>query len=124
MTDIVLNNVPATAEGKAFIRQLRKYLPPEYVIRSRGCLKDRKAAANGDVRRHQLLRQGVPVYLADRLRVYSYEKPGQGLFKKMGRWFFVPFGSYGDPSQAQGPFRTYEAAKLAKRVAEGDNRAR
>ena len=115
MPDLVLHNIPATPEGKAFIRQLRKYLPPEYKIRTRGNLKDRKAASGGDVRRHQLLRQNVPVYMADRLRVYVDEKPAQFLNKRNHQWYYTPTTR----AEEMGPFRTYKAALAAKRITEG-----
>lgn len=116
---IVLHNVPSGPEGRAFLRQLRKYLPPEYKIRARGNLKDRKAAAGGDPAKHKRLRDSVPCHMADRLRVYIDERVEEGIQKRAGNaWYYLPRGSYGADGWI-GPFKTYDAVKLAKRLAEG-----
>lgn len=116
---IILHNVPATPEGKAFIRQLRKYLPPEYKIRSRGNLKDRKGAAGGDARKHKALRSNVPVHMADRLRVYIDERPGERVIHNAKGWWYLPRGARLGEGQMQGPFKTYKAVRVAKRITEG-----
>src|ERR1043165_3611678 len=121
MTSLTLVNVPVGPEGRAFLKQLRKSLPPEYRLRGRGCLKDRKALAvrraqekGEDVAyRHKLLRQAVACRDADRLRVYIELRPIPGIVQERGRWFVL------QKNEKLGPFGSYDAARTAKRIADG-----
>lgn len=126
---VVLANIPATPEGFAFIKQLRKYLPVGTTIRTRGLNKDRKAVAQRTGRKHSTLRHGVECHLADRLRVYVTQEHVPRWLKCEGRrrwWFSVEEGYTMKHSGLTatrvrwfGPFNSREAAVAARNVTQG-----
>lgn len=131
-------DVPNTPEGRAFLKQLRKYMAPQYRMRSRGRHRDRKGLAEQLVRQgvyceaddksiqererivHFKLRTGMSCRFADRIVTVIDARPGpiQWAQGRNGRWGFWLYP--GVPAMEQGPFKTYHAAQAAKRVTEGD----
>lgn len=124
---IVLENIPNTPEGRAFLKQLRKYLRPQYKMRSRGRHKDRKGlakelAAKGvyanENHAHRSLRAGMSCKHADRITTVVEARNERGIEQRhiAGRWgYWVYPGS----KEQLGPFKTWDAARAAKRVTEG-----
>jgi hypothetical protein len=132
MTHIVLENIPNTPEGKAFLKQLRKYLRPEYKLRSRGRHRDRKGLAKQLVKQgeycdandssvqdraarvHQKLRAGMSCKHADRITTVVEPRTNEGITKNRGKFYLW----YNTPQQ-QGPFKNWYAALVAKRITKG-----
>lgn len=141
---IVLENIPNTPEGRAFLKQLRKYLRPQYRMRSRGRNKDRKGVAERLVRdgivknerpieipdltdadlvrmTHTSLRQGMSCKYADRITTTIDARNEGGILflsratEKRKRGFYL----YPYTDAEQGPFRTWEAARAARTVTKG-----
>lgn len=132
---IVLENIPNTPEGRAFLKQLRKYLRPQYKMRSRGRHKDRKGLAKELVKRgiycypndtnreadvHQRLRLGMSCKYADRITTTVTVRNEGGIqfigaTAKRKRGFYL----YAYSDREQGPFRTWEAASVARTIMKG-----
>lgn len=141
---VVLEKVPATPEGRLFLKQLRKYLRPQYTIGARGRHSNRQGLARllalqglyGDrgempssERVHDKLRAGMSCKHAETMTVTIWAPERErdiqwrGLVKKPG--FYVRVEKEKQPDDTfkayrwQGPYRTYDAAMTVLRVARG-----
>lgn len=137
---IVLENIPNTPEGRAFLKQLRKYLRPQYKMRSRGRHSNRKEvakrvaaefAAKGDTThhadpawQHYTMRQGLSCKHAERITTVVEVRNDKGVqwfngSKNRKRGYYVIEWKNGMRVPAIGPFRTWEAALTCNKVDKG-----
>jgi hypothetical protein len=118
---LTIDNIPATDEGRAWVKQLRKYLAPHYKIRTRGRHKDRKGLAAKLEISYQSLRQDVPCKYADRLVVQVSKRSERGVVYREGSYHRARGWYLSEPgaSEEQGPFKSWDAARAAKRIATG-----
>lgn len=140
---IVLEGIPNTPEGRAFLKQLRKYLRPQYRMRSRGRHSDRKglavklAADQTEYRGgmtpedrtaviHRQLRTGMSCKHAETITTVIDINNARAIryVRKTTRKHKAGYYLYYGTQLEQGPFKTWDAAKIAKQVTEGHTQRR
>lgn len=139
---IVFENIPNTPEGRKFLKDLRKYLRPQYKLRSRGRHSDRKGLAEQLVKQgvycdaddsrvqdraarvHDKLRAGMSCKYAERITTVVEARNEQGIqWRNTGgqRGFYVRVAYHGE-HEWQGPFKKWEDAVAAQRVMKGTSK--